>query len=93
METKELYIEQPYVITYTNHLFFEGKRLSFRHKELFDITNTPFLIKRSEQGWWFGRKLLTPTKAKELLIPKCIEIDVTNLQWYQQEQLKHVFNL
>ena len=90
---KESTIDNTYVITYTNHLFFGGKTLAFRKKELFDITGIPSLINRSEQGWWIGRKLLTPTKAQELIIPKCIEVDVSELQWYQQEQLNHVFNL
>lgn len=93
METKELYTEKPYVITYTNLLEFDGKKLSFRKRELFDLTSTPSLIKRSEQGWWFGKKLLTPSKAKELVKNTTYDVDVTHLQWVDQERLNHVFNL
>jgi hypothetical protein len=55
-----LTIEEPYIITYSNLIEFEGRRLSFRKKELFDLTFHPKWIKRSEQGWWIGMKLLSP---------------------------------
>lgn len=93
METNNITIEKPYIITYTNLIEFEGRKLAFRKKELFDICGIPNYIKRSEQGWWIGRKLLTLTKAKELIKNINFEVDVTHLQWYQQEQLNHVFNL
>jgi hypothetical protein len=92
METKQITIE-PYIITYSNLLEFEGKKLAFRKRELFDVSVIPTLINRSDQGWWIGRKLLTPTKAKELIKNITFEVDITDLQWYQQEQLNHVFNL
>lgn len=86
-------IDKKYVIPYTNHLTFEGKILAFRKKELFDITNIPSITKRSEQGWWIGRKLLSLQKVKELIKKEPITVDVTCLQWYEQEKLNHVFNL
>lgn len=86
-------IENKYIIKYTNHLEFKGQLLAFRKKELFNISSIPTLIKRSDQGWWIGRDLLTPLKAKELIKKEPKEVDVTDLQWYQQEQLNHVFNL
>jgi hypothetical protein len=87
-------IEKPYLITYSNNLIFEGKTLAFRKKELFDISgNMALHIKRSEQGWWIGRKLLSPSTAKALIIQIEKTIDVTHLQWYDQEKLNHVFNL
>jgi hypothetical protein len=93
MKSNNITIEKPYIITYSNHLFFEGKRIAFRKRELFIIDNIPIHVKRSEQGWWFGKKLLTPKTAEEIIIKKPINIDVTDLQWYQQEELNHVFNL
>ena len=93
MENKQITIDKKYIITYTNLLEFEGRRLAFRKKELFDLSHTPSIIKRSEQGWWFGRKLLSPTKAKELTKIINHDVDVTDLQWYDQEKLNHVFNL
>ena len=93
MKSKELTIER-YVITYSNHFIFEGRVLAFRKKELFDLsTGTPTYIPHSIQGWWFGKKLLSPQKAKELIIHSPKEVDVSNLQWYIQEQLNGVFNL
>ena len=86
-------IESKYIIKYTNHLEFKGNLLAFRKKELFNISKIPYLIKRSEQGWWIGRELLTPFKAQELIKMEVKEVDITDLQWYQQEQLNHVFNL
>ena len=92
MENKQITIE-PYIITYSNLIEFEGRKLAFRKKELFDVSNMPNHIKRSEQGWWIGRKILTPNKAKELIKNTTFDVDVSQLQWYQQEQLNHVFNL
>lgn len=93
MENNNISIEKPYIITYSNHLFFEGKRLAFRKRELFIIDNLPSHVKRSEQGWWIGKKLLTPTQAKQLTKNEPMQIDVTQMQWYDQEELNHVFNL
>lgn len=86
-------IETPYLINYTNHLFFNGETFSFRKKELFNITNIPIHIPRTSQGWWIGRKLLTLSAAQKITVNSTIVKDISDLQWYQQEQLNHVFNL
>ena len=93
MEVNNITIEKPYIIIYTNLIEFEGNKLAFRKKELFNVNNLPNHIKRTNQGWWIGRKLLTPTKAKELIKNTTFEVDVTPLQWFRQEELNHVFNL
>lgn len=84
-----------YKITYSNYLEFEGRILAFRKQQLFDITDSPRHIPFNEiaQAWIIGRKQLTKSKAKELIRNESKEIDVSNLQWYIQEQLNHVFNL
>lgn len=91
MENNNLSIE--YKITYSNHFYWEGFKLAFRKKELFEISEIPSHVKRTNQGWWFGKKLLTPDVVSSLIKMDPIEIDVSNLQWYIQEQLNHVFNL
>lgn len=88
----ELTIEK-YIITYSNYLEFEGRKLAFRRKELFDITNLPFYIPRTTQGYWIGRKLLSPKTAESLIKRESIKVDVSSMQWYQQEELNEVFNL
>lgn len=92
MENNNIAIDT-YFITYSNYLEFEGVLLAFRKKELFDITVIPKHIKRSEQGWWIGRKLLTPGKAKELYKNESKKVDVSCLQWYRQIELDECFNL
>lgn len=84
-----------YIITYSNYLIFENRVLAFKKKELFDITSTPTLIKFNDNSncWIINRKQLTKRKAKELLINNIKQVDVSDLQWYQQEQLNYVFNL
>jgi hypothetical protein len=84
-----------YFITYSNHLIFENQILAFRKKELFNITNIPTLINFNEKAncWIVNRKQLTKSKAQSLIISEPKKVDVSNLQWYQQEQLNHVFNL
>jgi|GEM_PF-4139208 len=89
---KDTTIEK-YIIAYSNSFVFEGQTFSFRKKELFNITGVPKIIKRSNQGWWIGRVLLTESKVKELITKTEVKKDITELQWYHQEQLNHVFNL
>lgn len=89
---KDTIIEK-YIITYSNSFVFEGQIFAFRKKELFNVTEMPKIIKRSNQGWWIGRVLLTESKVKELLTKTEVKKDITDLQWYQQEQLNNVFNL
>jgi hypothetical protein len=89
-------IPNKYIITYTNFLIFEGRKLAFRKKELFDIsTNIPSHIPFNSIAncWLINRKQLTKSKAKELITMRPIEVDVTSFQWFVQEQLNHVFNL
>jgi hypothetical protein len=87
--------ENPNIITYSNWLEFEGRILAFRKKELFDITDTPKWIPFNETAgaWIIGRKQLSKSKAKELYRNEPKEVDVSNLQWYIQEELNQVFNL
>ncbi len=84
-----------YFITYSNHLIFENQILAFRNKELFNITKLPIHIDFNLNAgcWIINRKHLSKSKAKELLINEVKQVDVSVLQWYQQEQLNHVFNL
>ena len=93
MESNNIIIDE-FIITYSNYLEFSGQILSFRKKELFNLTSgLPKYIKRSEQGWWFGRILLTPQKAKELIKHEPKQVDVSPLQWYIQIELNECFNL
>lgn len=84
-----------YFITYSNYLIFENQILAFRKKELFNITNIPTLIEYNSNAncWIVNRKHLSKSKAKSLIINEPKKVDVSNLQWYQQEQLNYVFNL
>ena len=90
-------LDKPYIITYSNWLEFNGKILSYRKKILFDITSTPNALFASSNngsfGYWINRKWLSETKIKELIKYESKQVDVSNLQWYIQEQLNHVFNL
>ena len=84
----------PNIITYSNHFYFEGERLAFRRKELFNITKLPKHIPYNKNGFWIvNRKQLTQLKAKELIINQPVDVDVSALEWYQQINLQEVFNL
>ncbi len=91
------FIDKPYIITYSNWFEFENRILAFRKKVLFDITETPKALFTSSNngsfGYWINRKWLSESKIKELLKNELKQVDVSNLQWYQQEQLNHVFNI
>lgn len=84
-----------YIITYSNWFEFEGRILAFRKQQLFDITGTPKWIPFNEiaQAWIVNRKQLSKSRAKELYRDEPKEVDVSNMQWYIQEELNHVFNL
>jgi hypothetical protein len=84
-----------YFINYSNYLIFENQILAFRQKQLFNITNLPILVNfnNSANAWIINRKHLSKSKAKELLINEPKQVDVSNLQWYQQINLDKVFNL
>lgn len=86
-----------YFIEYSNYFEFEGKTFAFRKKELFDITSTPKHIDLKNNnncfGYWISRKWLSLSKIKEMIVNKPKTIDVSDLQWYDQIQLDHVFNL
>lgn len=84
--------EKPYIIEYTNSFEFNGRLLAFRKRELFDITETPKHIKFVGH-WNVNRVQLSLKKAQELCKPNKVKKDVTELQWYEQEKLNHVFNL
>lgn len=84
-----------YIITYSNHFEFNGRLLAFRKKHLFDITDLPILINYNNIGnyWLINRLQLTILKAKNLIINKPINVDVSSIQWHLQIQLDEVFNL
>jgi len=88
-------IPNVYTITYSNHFEYEGKTLTFRKGQLFDISAMPVHIQFNEiaQAWIVNRKQLSQKKAKELVKMEPKIVDVSNLQWHIQEQLNGVFNL
>jgi len=60
-----------------------------------NYSNYPILVNfnNSANAWIINRKHLSKSKAKELLINEPKQVDVSNLQWYQQINLDKVFNL
>lgn len=86
-----------YSIIYSNYFKIENSTFAFRKKELFEITNIPTHKKLIEvsgcKGYWLCGKFYSLAKIKNLIITKPKEIDVSDLQWYQQINLDHVFNL
>lgn len=86
-----------YIITYSNHIEFNGKVLAYRKKILFDITSIPnalFLTNNNgSHGYWINRKWLSESRIKALLINEPKQVDVSSLQWYQQINLDKVFNI
>ena len=80
-------------VTYTNWLEFNGRKLAFKKKLLFDITGVPKLINQTMQGYWIKGKLLSPSKAKELIKNESLTIDLTGLQWYVQCNIQECINL
>jgi len=88
-------LDNTYFITYSNHFELENKTFAFRKKQLFDITNVPKLLELKDnnncQGYWINRKWFTLSKLKPLVLMEERIVDVSELQWYAQERLNHVF--
>ena len=84
-------------IIYSNYFELENRVFAFRKKNLFDITNLPKLIELKDNnnclGYWINRKWFTLSKLKPLVKTEEKLIDVSSLQWYEQINLKEVFNL
>lgn len=95
MNTKTL--DNTYIITYSNYFEFNGKVLAYRKKVLFDISTIPnalFLTNNNgSNGYWINCKWLSESRIKELLVNEPKQVDVSQLQWYNQINLDHVFNL
>ena len=90
-------LDTNYLITYSNFFEIEGKTFAFRRKELFDITSIPKYmdLKNNNQckGYWINRKWLSQSRIEGIIIREPKTVDVSQLQWYDQIKLDHVFNL
>ena len=86
-----------YSITYSNYFILEVTTFSFRKKQLFDITETPKLTKLKNNnnclGYWINRKWYSLSRLKDFVLKEEKIVDVSNLQWHEQINLDHVFNL
>jgi len=93
MLTKNL--DNNYFITYSNYFNIDGKTFAFRRKLLFDITNIPKMLELKNNnncfGYWINRKWFTLSKLKPLVKIENKIVDVSDLQWYDQIKLDHVF--
>jgi len=88
-------LDNNYFITYSNYFELDNKVFAFRKKQLFDITNIPVLMNLKDnnncQGYWINRKWFSLSKLKPLVCMESKIVDVSELQWYLQERLNHVF--
>lgn len=85
-------------VTYHYTFDFEGLKLGFKKKMLFDISGvTPKFIEQSLNngmlGWWVNRKWLSKSKAESLVKKESVTIDLSHLQWYDQCHIQECFNL
>lgn len=87
----------PFTIVYSNYFKVDNETFAFRKKMLFKITDTPKYLPIQNNGgsigYWINRKWHSLTKIKSLIINQPIEIDISNLQWFRQVELKECFNL
>ena len=90
-------LDNNYCITYSHYFELEDKTFAFRKKQLFDITSAPKLLELKNNnnclGYWINRKWFSLSKLKPLVQMESKIVDVSELQWYDQIKLDHVFNL
>lgn len=84
-------------IIYSKYFELENRVFAFRKKILFDITKLPILqqLKNNNNclGYWINRKWFSLSKLEPLVKIEEIVVDISSLQWYEQIQLREVFNL
>ena len=65
--------------------------------ETLAITNVPIHIPLKDnnqcKGYWINRKWLSQSRIEGIIIREPKTVDVSQLQWYDQIKLDHVFNL
>ena len=90
-------LDNRYFITYSNHFEVGNKRFAFRKTVLFDITNSPIKLELKDnngsKGYWINRDWYSLSKIQSIIKKEEVAVDVSDLQWYLQEQLNHVFNI
>ena len=90
-------LDNTYFINYSNYFVVDEKIFAFRRKELFEITNIPKHLELKNNnncfGYWINRKWLSLSKIKGMIVNDIKKVDVSDLQWYNQIKLDHVFNL
>jgi hypothetical protein len=90
-------LDNTYFITYSNYFRIENHVFAFRKKELFDITGVPKLLQLQNNnncfGYWINRKWVSLSRIKEIIKEEPVTVDVSDLQWYDQIKIDHVFNL
>lgn len=84
-----------YIITYSNWFNIGDRKFAFRRGELFDITKIPshVPINKITSCYLINRKHISIKYIKGIIVKEEIKVDVSGLQWYEQEQLNHIFNL
>ena len=84
-----------YIITYSNWFQLGDRKFAFRRGELFDITKTPFHIpiNKITSCYLINRRHISMKLIKSIIVKEEVKVDVSDLQWYDQEKLNHVFNL
>lgn len=90
-------LDNTYFIEYSNYFEIENRIFAFRKKELFDITEVPKHLELKNNnncfGYWINRKWFSQSRIEAIIIREPKKIDVSQLQWYEQIKLDHVFNL
>lgn len=93
----QINLDNEYIITYSNYFKIDSKTFSFRKKELFDITGIPKHIELRNNnncfGYWVNRKWLSLSSVQNIIKKEPKKVDVSDMQWYDQIKLDHVFNL
>jgi len=90
-------LDNSYFIIYSNYFELGNKTFAFRKKHLFDITNIPKHLELKNNnncfGYWINRKWFSLSKLKPLVRTESKVVDISDLQWYDQIKIDHVFNL
>lgn len=90
-------LDNTYFITYSNFFKVGDKTFAFRKQVLFDITATPNKLELKNnggsKGYWINREWYSVSKIQGIIQKEEVKIDVSDLQWYRQIEIDHVFNL
>jgi len=93
MNKENTCIEQKEFVKYIHGFEYAGKLYGFKNKNLFLLSGSSpeyieMKVNHNQKGYYLGRDFVSLEKIKPITKEINLTVDISNLQWYIQEDLK-----